>query len=221
MKKEAHVSDLQVRQDILAELEFEPRVDAAHIGVAVQDGVATLTGHVASFVEKLAAEKAALRVRGVRAIAQEIEVRYPSDKKTADDEIAARALKVLRWSAVAPADCVVVKVQDGFVTLNGQVDWNYQRAAAEVEVRRLSGVLGVVNNITLKPQLQITDIKRKIEDALKRSAEVEAKKISISVKEGVVGLDGNVHDWQERAAVERAVWSVAGVRQVEDRLRVF
>jgi len=221
MKKEAHVSDLQVRQDILAELEFEPRVDAAHIGVAVQDGVATLTGHVASFVEKLAAEKAALRVRGVRAIAQEIEVRYPSDKKTADDEIAARALKVLRWSAVAPADCVVVKVQDGFVTLNGQVDWNYQRAAAEVEVRRLSGVLGVVNDITLKPQLQITDIKRKIEDALKRSAEVEAKKISISVKEGVVGLDGNVHDWQERAAVERAVWSVAGVRQVEDRLRVF
>jgi osmotically-inducible protein OsmY len=221
MKKEAHVSDLQVRQDILAELEFEPRVDAAHIGVAVQDGVATLTGHVASFVEKLAAEKAALRVRGVRAIAQEIEVRYPSDKKTADDEIAARALKVLRWSAVAPADCVVVKVQDGFVTLNGQVDWNYQRAAAEVEVRRLSGVLGVVNNITLKPQLQITDIKRKIEDSLKRSAEVEAKKISISVKEGVVGLDGNVHDWQERAAVERAVWSVAGVRQVEDRLRVF
>ena len=162
-----------------------------------------------------------MRVRGVRAIAQEIEVRYPSDKKTADDEIAARALKVLRWSAVVPADGVVVKVQDGFVTLNGQVDWNYQRAAAEVEVRRLSGVLGVVNNITLKPQVQITDIKRKIEDALKRSAEVEAKKISISVKEGVVGLDGNVHDWQERAAVERAVWSVAGVKQVEDRLRVF
>jgi osmotically-inducible protein OsmY len=107
------------------------------------------------------------------------------------------------------------------VTLNGQVDWNYQRAAAEVEVRGLSGVLGVVNNITLKPQVQIADIKRKIEDALKRSAEIEAKDISISVKEGVVGLDGRVHDWREHAAVERAAWSVAGVKKVEDRLRVY
>src|SRR5579883_3242924 len=120
-------SDLQLRQDVLDELDFEPAVNAAHIGVAVADGVVTLSGHVGSYAEKLAAESAARRVKGVRAIAQEIEVRYPSDKKTADDEIAARILSLLRWNTVVPADSIQVRVQDGWVTLTGQVDWQFQR----------------------------------------------------------------------------------------------
>lgn len=214
------MTNLDIRQDILDELEFEPSVDAAHIGVAVEKGVATLTGYVHSYAEKIAAEQAALRVKGVHAIAQEIEVRYPSDKKTSDDEIAGRALAVLRWSAVVPPDSVVVKVQGGWVTLSGQVDWNYQRSAAEAELRRLSGVAGVLNKITIKPRLQAPDIKRRIEEALKRSAEVQAQKISVSVRDSTVSLDGYVHDWQERSAVERAAWSAPGVLHVEDRLRI-
>jgi osmotically-inducible protein OsmY len=214
------MTNLDIRQDILDELEFEPSVDAAHIGVTVEKGVATLTGYVYSYAEKVAAERAALRVKGVHAIAQEIEVRYPNEKKTSDDEIAGRALAILRWSAVVPPDSVVVKVQGGWVTLSGQVEWNYQRSAAEAELRRLSGVAGVLNKITIKPRLQAPDVKRRIEDALKRSAEVQAQKISVSVKDGTVALDGYVHDWQERSAVERAAWSAPGVLHVEDRLRI-
>jgi len=219
--EEKSMSDSTLRQDIIDELEFEPSVNAAHIGIAVDDGIVTLSGHVGSYAEKIAAEGAARRVKGVRAIAQEIEVRYPYDKKTADDEIASRALNILRWSAVVPKDVVQVKVQDGWVTLTGQVDWQFQRGAAESEIRKLSGVAGVFNNITLKVRVQPGDVKRKIEDALKRSAEIEAQAISVSVLgDGKVALDGQVHDWQERDAVERAAWSAPGVTLVEDRLSI-
>jgi osmotically-inducible protein OsmY len=216
--KEKIMSDAQIRQDILDELDFEPSVNAAHIGVAVDNGVVTLTGHVSNYSEKFAAERATQRVKGVRAIAQEIEVRYPSDKKTADDEIAKRALNILRWSALVPQE-IQVKVQNGWVTLSGQVDWQYQRSAAESDIRKLSGVTGVINSITLKSRVQSQDVKRKIEDALKRSAEVEAGRIRVSVLgDGKITLEGNVHDWQERFAVENAAWAAPGVTDVEDRL---
>jgi osmotically-inducible protein OsmY len=215
------MSDISIRQDVLDELEFEPSLDAAHIGVAVENGVATLSGHVASYAEKLAVEQAVRRVKGVKAIAEEIEVRYPGDKRTADDEIAARALSILRWSAVVPADSVMIKVQAGWVTLSGQLNWDYQRRAAEAEVRRLSGVSGVKNAITIKPLTQASDVKRKIEDALKRSAELQAQKISVLVQEGgKITLEGQVRGWQERAAAERAAWSAPGVVKVEDHLRI-
>lgn len=142
------MSDIVLRQDIMDELEFEPSINAAHIGVVVDKGVVTLSGYVDSYAEKLAAEKAVKRVKGVLAIAEEVEVRFPSDKKTADDEIASRAVSILRWSAVVPADSVMVKVQHGQVHLSGQVDWRFQRSAAEAEIRRLSGVVGVMNSIT-------------------------------------------------------------------------
>jgi osmotically-inducible protein OsmY len=216
------MSDIEIRQDVLDELEFEPSVNAANIGVTVERGVATLSGHVGSYAEKLAAEKAVRRVKGVQAIAEEIEVRYPGDKQTADDEIARRALSILRWSIGIPADSVMVKVQGGWITLSGEVEWDYQRHSAETSVRRLSGVVGVVNSITIKPKLQTVDVKRKIEDALKRSAEVQAQKISVLVQDGgKITLEGRVHDWQERTAVERAAWSVPGVVKVEDHLRIF
>ena len=215
------MTDTSLRQDIIDELDFEPSVNAAHIGVAVDNGVVTLSGHVCSYAEKYAAEQAVKRVKGVRAIAQEIDVRYPNDLKTADDEIAKRALNILRWSAVVPQDTVQVKVQDGWVTLTGQVDWQFQRTAAENEIRKLSGVAGVINSITIKSHVQSVDVKRKIEDALKRSAEVEAAAIRVSLLgNGKVALDGKVHDWKERDAVSRAAWSAPGVMSVDDRLTI-
>ena len=215
------MTDTNLRQNIIDELDFEPRVSSAHIGVAVQDGVVTLSGHVGSYAEKLAAEKAVKRVKGVKAIAEEIDVRYPEDKKTADDEIAARALSLLRWSAVVPTDSVMVKVQDGWVNLSGQVTWQFQRSAAEAEVRRLSGVVGVVNSITIKPRVQPVDIKHQIEAAFKRNAEIDARGIQVSVEDGGrVSLDGTVHDWREREAAGHAAWMAAGVMRVDDRLRI-
>ena len=214
------MSDKQIRQDVIDELDFDPSVNAAHIGVVVDNGVVTFTGHVGSYAEKLAAERIAQRVKGVRAIAQEIEVRYPSDKKTADDEIATRALNILNWNAVVPRG-IQVKVQDGWITLSGQVDWHFERDAAEKELRRLSGVAGVINNITLKARVQAQDVKRKIEDALKRSAETEAGHISVSVLDGgKVALNGQVHDWQERNTVGWAAWSAPGVKSVENLLTI-
>lgn len=215
------MSDTQLRRYIIDELEFEPSVNAAHIGVAVDNGVVTLTGHVGSYAEKIAAERAARRVKGVRAIAQEIEVRYPSDKRTADDDIAARALNILRWSAVVPAEKVQLKVQDGWLTLTGEVDWQFQRTSAESALRKLSGVAGVINNITLTSRVQPQDIKQRIENALKRSAEIEAQRIRVSVWDGgKVSLEGKVHDWQERYSAEKAAWSAPGVTSVEDNLAI-
>ena len=215
------MSDISLRQDVIDELEFEPSLNAAQIGVAVNKSVVTLTGSVGSYAEKIAAEQAVRRVKGVQAIAQEIEVRYPNDKKTADDEIAGRVVSILRWSAVVPPNSVQVKVQNGWVSLSGEVDWQFQRAAAEAEIRRLSGVAGVINSMTIKPRVQAADVKRKIEDALKRYAEVEADGIRISVLgDGKVTLDGNVHDWRERDAIKRAAWSAPGVTIVEDRLMI-
>ena len=215
------MSDKRLQQDILDELDFEPSVNAAHIGVAVRGGVVTLSGHVGSYAEKIAAEQAVRRVKGVQAIAQELDVRYPGDKKTADDEIAGRVVSILRWSAVVPRDSVQVQVQDGWVTLSGKVDWQFERTAAEAEIRKLSGVAGVNNLITIRPRVNATDVKRNIESALKRSAEIEAQGIRISVHDGgKVTLDGNVHDWQEREAVKRAAWSAAGVMAVEDHLSI-
>ena len=216
------MSDIELRQRVMDELEFEPSVNAAHVGVAADKGVITLSGHVGSYAEKLAAERAARRVKGVHAIAEEIEVRYANDKKTADDEIAARALNILLWNAVMPRDAVQVKVQDGWVTLAGEVEWQFERSAAENAIRKLSGVAGVMNNITLKRRAQAGDVKRKIEDALKRSAEIQASGIRVSVLDGgKVSLEGRVHDWQEHDAVERAAWSAPGVIRVEDHLTIM
>lgn len=215
------MSDLTLRSNILDELDYEPSVDAANIGVAASKGVVTLTGHVASFAEKQAALAAVRRVIGVRAIADEIEVRYPSNKKTADDEIAKRAADILRWDTLIPAGAIQVLVREGWVTLSGKVNWWYQRKTAEDDVRKLSGVVGVTNNIEIMPVAQASNIKKKIEDALKRHAEVEAKGIEVIVRDGnKVVLEGKVDNWDERHAVETAAWSAPGVKSVEDHLRI-
>ena len=214
------MTDLKLRQDVLDELEFEPSVDAAGIGVAVNDGVVTLTCHVSTYAEKLAAERAAKRVSGVRAVAQEITVRYLGEKKLSDDEIAKRALNLLQWDVSVPAD-VKVTVENGLVTLTGEVDWHYQKAAAETAIHKLAGIATVLNSIKLKrPVVNVSDIKSKIENALKRHAEVEAGGISVTVSDGEVTLNGKVDSWNERQAVVRAAWSAPGVHIVEDHLRI-
>lgn len=214
------MSDITLRQDILDELEFEPSLDAANIGVAVANGVVTMTGHVSNYAEKVAAERVAQRVKGVRAIAQEIEVRYPSSMKTADDQIADRALNIIAWDTSIPEDNVKIKVQKGWVTLSGQVEWHFQSNAAESAVRKLSGVVGVTNLINVKPRVDALNVKNAIEGALKRSADIEASGIRIGVSGGKVVLEGKVHAWYERGVAERAAWAAPGVSSVEDRLTI-
>ncbi|WP_454854545.1 BON domain-containing protein [Rhizobium binxianense] len=214
------MSDSNIRQDVLDELEFEPSIDAANIGVAVEDGIVTLTGHVASYAEKTTAEAATRRVKGVRAIAEEIEVRYPERKKHADDEIAARALKIISWDTALPDAAINVTVQRGCVTLTGEVPWHFQRIAAEGAVRRLGGVVVVVNRLTVRPTVNITDIRSRIESALQRNAEIEADGVHVDVSNGKVGLRGNVHSWNERRAAEHAAWSAPGVTMVENFITV-
>lgn len=215
------MNDKELRQNVVDELDFEPSIDSANIGVAAENGVVTLSGHVDSYMQKVDAERAVWRVKGVKAIAQELDVRLPSDKKVNDDEIAKRAIDILAWSTLVPEDSVKVLVRDGWVTLSGRVNWNYQRDAATREVRKLSGVLGVLNHIALAPAAQKVDIRQRVMDALKRHAEIEANRIGVDVdSDGSVRLSGAVDDWEERRAVERAVWSAPGVRSVEDNIRI-
>ena len=211
------MDDKTLRQDIIDELDFDPSV---HLGVAVQNGVVTLTGYVASYAEKLAAERAARGVVGVRAVAEEIEVRYPSEKKTADDQIAERALKVMAWDASVPDDAISVRVEKGWVTLEGSVPWYYQKRACEDAVRKLTGVSGVSNFVKVQPHVEAADVKDKIMAALKRNAEIEADAIRITVKDGTVTIDGKVKAWYERDLVEQAAWSAPGVASVIDRVRI-
>ena len=210
--------DLVLRQDVLDELEFEPSIDAADIGVTVKDGVVTLIGHVRSYAEKVAAERAVQRVKGVRAIAEELEVRYPERKKTADDEIAKRALAIISWDTTIPDDVIQVKVQAGWITLSGEVDWHFQKRAVEDAVRKLTGVVGVTNLLVVRPRIQADDVKHRIEEALKRNAAIEAGTIRVGVSGGKVTLAGQVHAWYERGVAERAAWAVPGVTAVEDHL---
>ena len=212
------MTDKVLRQTIVDELDFEPSIDSANIGVAVDNGVVTLTGHVASYAEKVAAERAVERIKGVQAIAENIEVRYPGHKQTADDEIADRALSMLGWNVQVPKDSVKVKVEKGWVTLSGAVHWQYQRVAAESAVRELSGVISVTNRIEVRPKVAPRDVKQKIIDALKRNAELEADGIRVDVVDDKVVLAGKVKAWHERGIAERAAWSAPGVKAVQDDL---
>jgi osmotically-inducible protein OsmY len=212
--------ELKLQQRVIDELEFEPAVNAAHIGVSVRGSVVTLTGHVESFAEKFAAERTARRVRGVTGVAQEIEVRLAEDKKTADDEIAQRAVKMLEWDVAVPSRAIEIKVEHGIVTLNGTVDWGFQRAEAEYDVRKLGGVKGVINLIAIRPKVRAEEVRARLTAAFERNADLEAKHLTIDVINGKVVLGGEVTSWAEREAAERAAWSVPGVTAVDDRILI-
>lgn len=214
------MDDKALRQRVVDELEFEPSVEAAHIGVAAEQGVITLSGHVGSYAEKIAAELATRRVKGVVGIAEEIEVRYPGSNPVADDEIAERCLNVLAWDVFLAKDAVRVKVERGWVELDGKIKWQFQREAAENSVRKLGGVVGVSNRIEVQAEAQGAEIKSRIESALKRNALVDANEIRIVVDGDEVTLEGKVHTWNERADAERAAWSAPGVSFVVNHLRI-
>ncbi len=214
------MTDMKLKQTILDALEFDPSIDAASIGVSVDNGVVTLSGHVPTYFEKMKAEDIAIAIRGVKAIAQEIEVRPAGTHLTADDEIARRVLDVLRWSTTLPADAVKVKVQGGWLTLTGAVEWNFQREAAARAVRDMSGVKGVTNNIIITPKATPADLRDRIERALKRQAELDMNNIRVEVADGAVTLEGKVHSLTERRVAEQAVWAAPGIREVRDRLSV-
>ena len=215
------MTDAQLRQDVIDELEFDPSFSGDCIAVAVDKGVVTLGGHVNSYMEKLAAIAATRRVKGVHAIAENIEVHLPYQKKTSDDQIAKRAYDIISWDILVPPNAVDVLVHDGWLTLSGNVNNYFEKAAAEDDVRKLSGVREITNMIVIKPLINSVDVKSKIESALERHAEVEANAISVSVENGnKVVLEGAVDTWAERRAVEHAAWSVPGVAVVEDRLTI-
>ena len=214
------MTDKDLKQHVQNALDYEPGVDASDIGVSVDEGVVTLRGNVASYREKIAAERVALRVYGAKAIANDLVVRLVSDYQKTDTEIAQAAVNALKWHTAVPDDRVTITVKDGWIALAGTLDWQYQKDAAARAIRDLTGVKGVTNDIRVQSRVKTIDVRDKIEAALKRSAEIDARRINVTAQDGKVILSGNVHSWVERREAEQAAWAAPGVSQVEDRLAV-
>jgi osmotically-inducible protein OsmY len=215
-----HMTDLELKKHVEDELNWEPSVNAAEIGVSVRNGIVTLSGNIPSYWEKFAAERAAGRVAGVKAVVNELEVRLPTSSERTDEDIARAALNALNWSVAVPADRIKLKVSRGWVTLEGTVQWQFQKLAAQKAVRDLIGVRGVANLIEVKPAVRSTEVKSAIEAAIDRSAEVDANHISIEVDGDKVTLRGTVRSWVQRDEAERAAWRAPGVWYVDNRITI-
>ena len=214
------MTDLDLRKNVESELHWEASVDAAEIEIASKAGVVTLSGSVQSYWERTAAEQATLRVFGVKAIANELEIRLPYASERTDEDIARAAVDSLNWSVLVPKDRIKIKVSKGWITLEGTVDWQFQKTAAEKAVRKLIGVKGVSNLVDVKPQVSKVEVKATIEAALKRSAELDANRIKVETDGDKVILTGTVHSLFEREEAERAAWKALGVRSVDNRIKV-
>jgi osmotically-inducible protein OsmY len=218
-------TDKELQRDVMTELRWEPGIQAAEIGVGVKGGVVTLSGNVDSYSKKWAAERAAKRVLGVEAVVEGIKVSLPALYKRTDGDIAKLATDVLNWHFMVPSDRVKLMVKNGLITLSGDVDWYYQKMAAEDAVRHLIGVIGVINRITLKPKVQIvnmSEVKEGIADALKRNARLllDAEKIQVEISGSKVILTGSVGSWADRDEAEYAAFCAPGVSEVENKLKV-
>jgi osmotically-inducible protein OsmY len=213
-------SDMDVKRDVEAELRAHPDIDATDIAAAVKNGVVTLSGYVRSFSQKWEAERAAKRVAGVAGVANDIEVRLPIFNQRPDPEIARDAVAAIQSQLPYAADHIRIIVRDGWIALEGTTEWNYQCERAEEAVRRLRGVKGVTNLITLQPRVPPIEIKQKIEEAFRRSAEIDAARITVTTDGGTVTLSGTVRSWAERQEAERSAWSVPGVVKVDNQIVV-
>src|ERR1700704_5769923 len=213
-------SDSEIERDVKEELQWDPDLDATDIAVSVKKGVITITGFVKSYTDKYEAEAAAKRVAGVTGVANDLEVRMPSVDERPDPDIARDAVSALKSQLPISSENMKVIVKNGWVTLEGEAEWQYQRQTAEIAVRRIKGVKGVSNTILLKPRAEPTEVKRKIQEALRRSAEVDANRIEVEARGGEVILKGTVRSWIEREEAERAAWAGPGVTKVEDRIVV-
>lgn len=213
-------SDEDIQRDVLAELKWDARLQPNEIGVVVKNGVVTLTGWVDSYLKRWAAEEAAHRVRNVKAVANDIEVRLPASDERTDADIAAAIASALDLNMLLRTEDIKPTVSNGWVTLKGTVAWNFQRTDAENLVRNIRGVKGVVNQITVRARPTPTEIKEKIEEALVRSAEADAKRIKVDVQGSKIVLEGSVRSWAERQEAERVAWNAPGVIEVEDRIQI-
>ena len=213
-------TDAQLQSDVLAQLKWQPKIDAAHIGVAAKHNVVTLSGQVAHYNEKAAAEDTAKGVYGVKAVANEIVVELSGSYRHTDQDIAEAALSAMKWDSEVPTDKVKVIVKDGWVTLEGTADWQYQKDAATRCVQYLMGVKAVTNEIAIKPTVKWIDVKNAIEDSLKRNAELDARRIGVTTSHSTVTLTGNVSSWAEHDEAVSAAWGAPGVTSVKDELGV-
>jgi osmotically-inducible protein OsmY len=211
-------TDEQIRNDVLAELRWDPQVQGGEIGVIVKDGIVTLTGWVDSYTKKWRAEEDVLRLAGVKAVANDIEIKLATERTDAD--IAAAAVRSLEWDADIPAGKIIVSVSKGWVTLKGDLEWQYQKLEAERVVRRLWGVQGVSNLIAVKPQATPSELKRKIEQALLRSAAIDANSITVEVQGSKALLKGKVRSWAEKHQAEQAAWLAPGITSVENKIDI-
>lgn len=213
-------TDADLKREVMAELNWDPAVKSTAVGVAVKDGVVTLTGHLETFAEKYAASRAVRRVAGVKAIALELDVKLAPGHRRSDTEIAESAEQALKWNTVVPLEAIRLTVDHGWVTLQGSVEWDYQRRNAEKAIRPLMGVVGINNEITLRTQPKVADLSQKIEEALTRQAIRDARRIKIDVDGNTVKLTGTVHSWQESDAAQGVAWSAPGVALVVNELKI-
>lgn len=211
-------TDNQLQRDVMEELKWEPGLNHERIGVSVTDGVVGLSGIVGSYAEKLLAEKSVRRVKGVRAVAEELEVRYDWQPKTSDAQIAKRIADILEWDPLVPRSRIDVTVEDGVAKLTGNVDWNYQRDLAIEDTAKITGVVRIDNRVEVAPPVASADIRHRIEQAFERQADLEAEKIKVEAEGGKVTLTGNVSSWSKRNLAERAAWAAPGVAKIEDKL---
>lgn len=213
-------TNIELQRDVLDELQYEPSVHPAEIGVTANDGIVTLAGNLKSYAEKWSAVRAAQRVGGVRVVVDEIKVELPSSYHRRDEDIARAVLNALKWNVLVPEERISIHVEDGRIILKGTVDYKHQQTEVENAIRNLAGVKGITNHIKVKPIATPSAVKLTIENAMRRAAELDAQKIQVDVRGAKVILRGEVHSWAERDEAERAAWSAPGIEEVEDDLRI-